>query len=198
MDVHFPPGAHLALTVNGITREYSPIAGYLHVEAATGIPNPHIEIMIRMVPNGALSGLLNQLLSLDTCGSSAIPLLGVTMPCHVPCTVYGPLYPAPATFGYLPYYLPPPRITSAAVTASSSTPVPMLVMIAGIFIPVPHNDIRPLCELPSVADPLLSPLKYALVFGYIYQVDLELLPFSQSSKLLCVTPEINENCDCYV
>ena len=172
MDVNFPPGTHLALTINGITREYSPIAGYLHVEKATGIPDPHIELMIRLVPNGALSGLLKHILSLDNGGgalgrggsggvttkttasastsTSTIPL-GVTMPCHVPCTIYGPLFPAPATFGYLPYYLPLRFTNGIAATALSdatvSTPVPVLVMIAGAFFLYPHNNILPFISI---------------------------------------------------
>ena len=167
VDVHFPPGTHLALTVNGITREYSPIVGYLHVETSTGIPKPNIEVMIRMVPNGALSSHLRQVLSLETCGTSTNPQLGVTMPCHVPCNIYGPLYPAPAQFGYLPYYLPSPRSTTAATTSlkdmtATSNPVPVLVMIAGkritrthtLFINVPYLSCK---LLPGAAPPLCYP-----------------------------------------
>jgi NAD(P)H-flavin reductase len=107
-----PPGSHIALKVGDVVREFTPISS---IERAN-----EVEIVVRLVRNGAFSSVLLPLLGLDL---DRPPKNGWTE-CSLDCGVYGPLLPLPARFGYRPYYSP--------VNSCHSDPYrPTLIMIGG-------------------------------------------------------------------
>jgi hypothetical protein len=76
--IDLPPGSHLALTLNGVVREYTPITSTSPnpIPNTTANPNPDpshnanpnpysIELIIRLVPNGQFSAALSSSLKLE-------------------------------------------------------------------------------------------------------------------------------------
>lgn len=108
--INCPPGSHIALKLGEVIREFTPIY--------SGNNTNEIEIVVRLVLNGAFSSVLLSLLGLDLHGS----LRTEWTDCFLECGVYGPMMPLPAKFGYRPYYSP-------VKTCSSDSLRPTLIMI---------------------------------------------------------------------
>jgi Oxidoreductase FAD-binding domain len=109
-----PPGSHISLKLGSIVREFTPMYSS---ESAN-----ELDIVVRLVRNGAFSSVLLSLLGLNFDGP---PKRGWTE-CSLDCGVYGPLLPLPAKFGYRPYYSPRP------LESCYSDPCrPTLIMIGG-------------------------------------------------------------------
>lgn len=107
-----PPCSHISLKLGNVIREFTPTC-------SSGSVN-EIEIVVRLVRNGAFSSVLRPLLNVDFDG----PQGRGWNDCSLDCAVYGPLLPLPAKFGYRPYYSP--------IKSCDSDPCrPTLIMIGG-------------------------------------------------------------------
>lgn len=149
-DVQFPPGSHIALRLGEITREFCPISNSLY---GGGGRNGPMELLVRLVPGGMFCMRLKAALKQITSSAD----VAVAMGCNIACEVYGPLYPAPERFGYLPYYpsrrshshsQPPSPSHSPLYSPPESADVEAtLVMIAGgtgvtAFLPIIQAALR--------------------------------------------------------
>jgi ferredoxin-NADP reductase len=85
-----PPGSHIALSIKGLVREYTPIR-----MTESNDREGEITIIVRLVPEGVFSTLLRSVLKDGQ---------RTYLDCSIACNVYGPLYPLPARFGYVPSY----------------------------------------------------------------------------------------------
>lgn len=94
--INISPGCHVALRLENIVREFTPVV----VGDADENTRGTAEIMVRLIPEGKFSTLLISTLKLESISS----MCKEWTCCLIPCDVYGPLLPLPSRFGYLPYY----------------------------------------------------------------------------------------------